>query len=181
MPTQKWKSHRPLPTTTSTTGFFPAKQIVKDVWIGSEGDSASPEFFRKHGIRLLVNASANIPMRVPSGVRTYRVPLDDDPAANATMLLHFPVVVPLIDEAVKYGEGVLVHCRAGMQRSASVVAAYLMYKRRIGAAKAMELINAKKPETFWPAPTFCKALYQWEKDLGISSGENNKKNTNNKK
>ena len=160
---RRWRSGRQLPKVNAQ--FYPAKQIIKNLWIGSEGDSASPAFFKKHNIRLVVNATASIPMLASPDVRSYRIPVDDAPDENETMLRHFPTVVLLIDEVLSHGQGVLVHCRAGMQRSAAVVAAYLMWKRGLTADQAFEYINKRKAETFWPVPTFEVALRAWESTM----------------
>ena len=162
-PRRRWRSRRKLPRATGS--YFPAKEIVKNLWIGSEGDSKDGEFFRAHTIRLVVNATANIPVKAPPEVRSYRVPVDDHPSENETMLRHLPVVVVAIDDVLRYNQGVLVHCRAGMQRSAAVVAGYLMWKRGMTADQVFEFINRKKHETFWPVPTFEKALRAWESHL----------------
>lgn len=159
----RWRSKRTLPRVSGS--FFPAKQIIPGLWIGSEGDSRNPSFFKKHDIRLVVNATGTIPIKAPADVKSYRIPVDDSPDENPTMLSHFPLVVVAIDDVLKYGHGVLVHCRAGMQRSAAVVAAYLMWKRGLTANQAFEFINKRKHETFWPVPTFEKALRAWEAQL----------------
>ena len=159
----RWRYHRQLPTTDKQ--FYPAKQIIKNLWIGSEGDSSSDAFFKKHDIRLVVNATSNIPFSTWPEVQTIRVPVDDHPDENETMLAHLPVVVLAIDDVLDHGHGVLVHCRAGMQRSAGVVAGYLMWKRGLTADQALEFINKKKPETFWPRATFDTALRAWEQAL----------------
>lgn len=156
----RWRSRRKLPAVSGP--FFPAKEIVKNLWIGSEGDSADAAFFARHNIGLVVNATANLPFKAPADVQTYRVPVDDDPGENDVMLRHLPVVVLLIDDVLRHGKGVLVHCRAGMQRSAAVVAGYLMWKRGLTANRAFDFINRKKAETFWPVPTFERALRAWE-------------------
>lgn len=160
---KRWKSNRSLPSATGP--FFPAKQIIPNLWIGSEGDSRNMSFYNTHRIRFVVNATGSIPFRAPPDVRTYRIPVDDDPSENDVMLRHFPIVVLEIDDVLSHGNGVLVHCRAGMQRSAAVVAAYLMWKRGKTATQALDFINAKKHETFWPVATFEEALRAWEQVL----------------
>lgn len=161
--TGRWRSRRKLPTVNGS--YFPAKEITKNLWIGSEGDSADGAFFQRHNIGLVVNATGNIPIKVPADVQSYRVPVDDDPKENDVMLRHLPVVVLMMDDVLSHGKGVLVHCRAGMQRSAAVVAGYLMWKRGLTANKAFDYINRKKTETFWPVPTFERALRAWEDTL----------------
>ncbi|KDN53136.1 hypothetical protein K437DRAFT_289675 [Tilletiaria anomala UBC 951] len=41
---------------------------------------------------------------------------------------------------------VLVHCQAGISRSATLVAAYLMWRRGISTSAALELIRARRPQ-----------------------------------
>lgn len=146
-------------------GYFPAREIRPGLWIGSEGDSKSASFVEKHDIALVVNCSKTIPMLNLPGVEYYRIPIDDATDQNDTILSHFPVVVRAIDSVLQRGKGVLVHCRAGMQRSAATVAAYLMFKYGLSAKNAIAAIKARKSETFWPTPTFAEALQKYEKQL----------------
>lgn len=159
----RWKSHRPLPYVEGS--HFPAKEIIPRLWIGSEVDARDRDFLAAHDIRLVVNATNNIPVSLPRGVASYRVPLDDHPSENEAMLRHLPIAVEAIDDVLRHGQGVLVHCRAGMQRSAAVVAAYLMWKRGLTADQAFEFINRIKHETFYPVPTFEQALRAWGQRL----------------
>jgi protein-tyrosine phosphatase len=125
--------------------FYPAKQVSRGLWVGSEGNARNARFLRDKNIGLIVNASRHIPMYFPHGpARTYRIPVDDDPRCNRTMLRHWPVVVAAIDDTLRSGKAVLVHCRAGMQRSAATAAAYLMWKRGLTADAAMALVRRRK-------------------------------------
>lgn len=45
--------------------------------------------------------------------------------------------------------GVLVHCQAGMSRSATVIAAYLMHTLELDPMDAMEMIRYKRPIVEW--------------------------------
>lgn len=146
-------------------GYFPAKEIRPGLWIGSEGDSQNPNFMRKHNIAFVVNCSKNIPFKRVEGVDQYRIPIDDSTSNSDIILSHWPIVVRAIDSVLERGKGVLVHCRAGMQRSAATVAAYLMYKYNVSASNAMAAIKSRKNETFWPTPTFGAALKRYEKQL----------------
>lgn len=138
--------------------FYPAKRITPyQLWIGSEADSKNAEAARRHGVGLIVNCTRNIPARVPR-VRHVRVPIDDSSDEAGTFLAHLPVVVRLIDEHLSKGQGVLVHCYAGVSRSASVVAAYLMYKEGLSPRQAMARIRRIKPETFGDSPNFLRPL-----------------------
>lgn len=152
--------------------YYPAKEIIPGLWIGSEADATNPKFTRG---KFVVNCTGRVPMPANGNAEgTYRVPIDDDPAEHATLLKHLPVVVRLIDENLSHGVPVLVHCRAGMQRSAACVAAYLMYKYRMTWDEARKFIQSKKPETFTSdgetlRPTFNKTLKVYESLLRMKN------------
>ena len=147
------------------TSYYPAKEIVPGLWVGSQGDSENPKFMRSRRVGLVVNASRNIPMSFGQTIQSYRIPVDDDPSMNDTMLRHWPLVVPQIDDVLASGKAVLVHCRAGMQRSAATAAAYVMWKCGLTAQRAMAYLQSRKAETFYPVATFERALQAWEKRL----------------
>lgn len=154
-------------------GYFPAKMIVKNLWIGSEGDSQDPQFMAENDIAFVVNCSRNIEFLNVPGIEYYRIPIDDANDENEVLLSHLPIVVRAIDSVLARGKGVLVHCRAGMSRSASTVAAYLMYKYNVSAKNAISAIKNRKKETFWPVPVFANALSKYEKQLAaFNSGYN---------
>lgn len=146
------------------TTYFPAKKIIENLWIGSQGDSEDAAFMKKHDIQLIVNCSRDIPFSFKK-IKGYRVPVHDSKSETETILSHWPATSVAIDEVLRRGHGVLVHCRAGMQRSAATVAAYLMYKTGASAAAAMRSIKSKKKETFYPTATFDDALEKWQREL----------------
>ena len=138
--------------------FYPGKRVAPyNLWIGSKGDSANVTAARRRGIGLVVNCTRDIPRHL-AGVRFLRVPVDDAQDEGGTFLAHLPRIVAAIDQHLSAGQGVLVHCYAGVSRSASVVAAYLMAKEGLTPAQAMARIRRLKPETFQPSPTFLRPL-----------------------
>ena len=70
-------------------------------------------------------------------------------------------VVYKLTQEVKNGP-VLVHCHAGMQRSAAVVAMYLIANYKMKSDKAMEYIKGKRPIAFTPAPNFLRSIKGFE-------------------
>lgn len=137
---------------------YPAKQVRPyKLWIGSERDSEDAGAALKHNVGLIVNCTRDIPFTVP-GVKHVRVPLHDSPAETSTFLRHFAKAVGAIDEHLQKGDTVLVHCFAGISRSASVVAAYLMLREGLTPREAIKRIQGCKPETFGRSPNFLEAL-----------------------
>jgi rhodanese-related sulfurtransferase len=106
----------------------------------------------------IVNCSRDLPMRSPNGIR---LPIDDAPAENERMLNFFPGVTRLIRERLRSGDEVIVHCWAGQQRSAAVVAAYLMRYERISKERAMAFVRRCKTDAFSWGATFDPALTAW--------------------
>jgi protein-tyrosine phosphatase len=112
-------------------------EIVPGLWLGNEEASQSDEFLKKANIGVIVNATKHIPCKWKKAhfvnVDYYRVPVNDpgptsdlDQEDNKIMLSHLPHVVKYININLKSNKNVLVHCHAGIQRSAAIVLAYLM-------------------------------------------------------
>ena len=65
---------------------------------------------------------------------------DDAPIGD-----HFESCVAFIREAISGGGGVYVHCFAGISRSPSMVAAYLIAEHGMSALVALDFIKARRP------------------------------------
>jgi hypothetical protein len=72
--------------------------------------------------------------------------------------------VKFIDEQRKAGRTVYVHCRAGVNRSSTVVAAYLMWRDHLTRDEALEIIRGKR-RRIMPFPAYQDYLSEWEKSL----------------
>ncbi|KAF3933622.1 hypothetical protein ABW19_dt0208951 [Dactylella cylindrospora] len=68
---------------------------------------------------------------------------DDDESAN--LIEHFATTNAFIDEGIQGGGGVLVHCAVGISRSVTIATAYLIYKNRIPADLALEIVQKSRP------------------------------------
>jgi hypothetical protein len=75
--------------------------------------------------------------------------------------------VAFVDEQRKAGLPVYVHCRAGVNRSVTVVAAYLMWRDRLSRDQALALIQSKRPRA-GPFEVYREYLSEWEKSLASS-------------
>jgi hypothetical protein len=138
--------------------FYPAKQLAPNVWVGSRADAHDVAFMRRANIRHVINCTKDVAFKFPR-LNGFRIPVDDDFGENATMARHLPIAVSVIESATSFGnEGVLVHCVAGMQRSATVVCALLMKRNGWAPSQAMRYMQSIKKETFRPYPTFSRAL-----------------------
>ena len=147
--------------------FFPARQVLSGLYIGSKADAQSAAFMRSRRIGLVVNCTRDIPNYFEN--RAYgaggrpeylRVGVHDAQSENGEMLRLLPRACTTIDRALRENRPVLVHCYAGVQRSATVVAAYIKKKYGLSTQDAMACVRSRKQECFSPRPTFQWALHK---------------------
>ena len=73
----------------------------------------------------------------------HRLMVDDEPTEQISRL--FSKTTQIIADAVAANEPVLVHCAAGMSRSVTIVAAYLISTHSLTAAEAVAYIKKRRP------------------------------------
>lgn len=76
----------------------------------------------------------------------------------------FEKAFTFIDTQVNAGNQVLIHCRAGQSRSATLLAAYIMKKTGCTAAEALNWIATKRP-IIYPQQPFLDLLHAYELEL----------------
>jgi len=142
--------------------YYKPKRITNHVWVGSRATAADPVFLKKNEIKFVVNCSKDIPKY--SEIPMLRVPVNDSPQDTEKMGKFLKMASLAIRDVTRYNGNVLIHCYAGMNRSATVAAAYLMTIKGLTAQQAMDIIKKKKPETFTPM-NFRPALKSYEETL----------------
>jgi len=109
---------------------------------------------------ILSICSDPIPAELPeAGIRHKRISVED--VDYADLLIHLPSACHFIDQALRSGGVVLVHCVQGISRSAAVVAAYLMWSRRVNSTQALEMVRTAR-DHIWPNPGFQEQLVLFE-------------------
>jgi len=140
-----------------------ADEILPGLWLGNKHAAANTNFLRKHDIRVVFNCTKQLPFD-PTIRRSYRVPVDDNlqPAEISNMETWAPEIIYKLFMERKAGRKVLVHCHAGMQRSAAVVAMYLIAVYGFTADEAMSFIHKKRDIAFTPSANFEPAIRGFE-------------------
>uniref|UniRef100_A0A0G4HRF3 protein-tyrosine-phosphatase n=1 Tax=Chromera velia CCMP2878 TaxID=1169474 RepID=A0A0G4HRF3_9ALVE len=77
---------------------------------------------------------------------------------------YFDRCIKEINRRLKDGESVLVHCRSGKSRSASIVLAYLMASRGMSLVEGVMMLREKRPVVY-PNKAFFLSLIHLEKRL----------------
>ncbi|KAI0077153.1 DSPc-domain-containing protein [Panus rudis PR-1116 ss-1] len=98
----------------------------------------------------------------------YRLDIMD--STTADLKPHLEATVRWIDEKLRKGANVLVHCQQGVSRSAAVVIAYLIYTHNMSYDSAFDLVKRKRA-CIKPNSGFVRALQEWEKQWRSPPGE----------
>jgi hypothetical protein len=140
------------------------------LWLGSEAAARSASWLQLTGVTAIVNCAFNSePLeesaRIAAGVTSYtRLPLVDAsslPGQDSAGLIR--AGAEAIAAAFRGGchERVLVHCVAGISRSASAVLAYLVLHEGLSLAAAAAALKAARP-VMYPNRGFWQALQEIE-------------------
>jgi len=99
--------------------------------------------------------------------KQYRVPVDDNLKEEEirNMELWSPEIAHKLLTLYNKGHTILVHCYAGMQRSAACVAMLLIALKHITAEAAMKHIISRRPIAFQPGANFGRAIAFFERDF----------------
>ncbi|KAF9225740.1 hypothetical protein BS17DRAFT_777609 [Gyrodon lividus] len=119
-------------------------EIVPNLWIGNLPSALDVESLKAKNIFSVVTAMRG-KVIINATFNKYQINIDD--SADEDVLVHFLPSISFIQKELDKGRGVLVHCQAGISRSATIVTAYLMYTQKIDAAAALDLIKAVRPHT----------------------------------
>lgn len=103
--------------------------------------SSSNSFFAF--ISSVTSYSASYLVNSDEQVDKMRIEVDDSP--DQDLLTHFDETHKFISEAIANDGVVLVHCAAGVSRSASVVIAYIMKEMKLKYGPSKELVQRSRP------------------------------------
>ena len=130
-----------------------ANEIVPGLWVGDQHAAQDPYFFSKYQIKAVVNVTKDIPNAFAKhGVIYLRIPVDDSLKREDInkMTMYLPKAMEFLrQQHLIRGKNVLVHCHAGIQRSATVTVAYLhaFYKKTI--PEAIHQVISRRPVAFF--------------------------------
>ncbi|XP_028323440.1 uncharacterized protein LOC114476249 [Gouania willdenowi] len=137
--------------------------ILPFLYLGNERDAQDLDLLLRLNIGYVVNITTHLPLyHVTSGLRYKRLPATDNSKQNLRQ--YFEEVFEFIEEAYQSGQGVLVHCQAGVSRSATIVIAYLMKHTLMTMTDAYKYVRSRRPVVS-PNLNFMGQLLEFERDL----------------
>ncbi|EFX64221.1 hypothetical protein DAPPUDRAFT_66371, partial [Daphnia pulex] len=116
-------------------------------------------------IQVVFNCTKNLPFSYMVPVR-YRIPVDDNLQEEEirNMALWSVEIAHKIMSEYNKGKTILVHCMAGMQRSAAAVAFFLIANNRMKMEDAMAYIRQRRPIAFTPGANFEDSIRYFTKE-----------------
>ncbi|KAH8274946.1 hypothetical protein KR018_001788 [Drosophila ironensis] len=122
----------------------PACILSEFLYLGSQ-DAVSAENVLKYKLTHILSVGIETPsVELPAAVRCKHLPCLDLPETDLMQYV-LPVSIEFIEEAQRSRGCVLVHCNAGVSRSASVVIGYLMQRRDMCYEEAYNLVKSWRP------------------------------------
>uniref|UniRef100_A0A8C1P1E6 Dual specificity phosphatase 16 n=1 Tax=Cyprinus carpio TaxID=7962 RepID=A0A8C1P1E6_CYPCA len=142
-------------------------RILPHLYLGCQRDVLNQELMQQNDIAYVLNASNTCPKPdfIPDS-HFLRVPVNDSFCEK---------ILPWLDRSVEFIEkakasnaSVLVHCLAGISRSATIAIAYIMKRMDMSLDEAYRFVKEKRP-TISPNFNFLGQLLDFEKKLKSAS------------
>jgi protein-tyrosine phosphatase len=152
--------------------------VIPNLYIGSKIELENESVPLTPG-DLNINAASNyFHYNAPPGVIQLNLPWEDNfyQKLNENEILFN--IVKFMDSFLERNKKVFVNCYAGVSRSASIVIAYLMYKKNISFIQAFEFLKMKR-SIVSPNLSFIDQLSSLETPLQDLNPHNKKKFVNN--
>ena len=145
-----------------------ANEIVKGLWLGDMESAESDAFFKINNIKAVINCTPDVPNKY-KGVDYMKINIDD--SLKKVDIDKMTQVLPSAVEFIRQkrdreGKNVLVHCHAGMQRSAAIVAAYLCNCYNMCLDHCVAHIMEQRPVAFHHGKhiNFSDSLFRFQKE-----------------
>ncbi|XP_072834978.1 dual specificity protein phosphatase 2 [Pogona vitticeps] len=137
-------------------------EILPFLYLGSCYHSSNREVLESLGITAVLNVSSSCPNHFEGRFLYKSIPVEDSHMADISVW--FQEAIHFID-SVKSSEGrVLVHCQAGISRSATICLAYLIQSRRVRLEEAFDFVKQRRG-VISPNFGFMGQLLQFETEV----------------
>ena len=145
-------------------------QITDTIYLGNVEAAFDIPKLKKLGIRKILTVMSAFGNHYSENAFIHKtIDIDDDYESN--IICYFKECLLFMDGYDK----VFVHCAAGMSRSATIVVAYLMWKRKLSLNEAIKFVKNKRP-VISPNLNFMRQLEIFEELLKKKNYDLNKIN-----
>jgi protein tyrosine phosphatase len=141
-----------------------ANEIVPNLWLGNFQDSHLEPWINQFDI--IINCTKELPF-CDLNCKQIRIPIDDnlEPIEIENLYKCLDMITEFIHIQLLKGKKIFVHCFAGVQRSASVIVAYLLRYSGLSLDECIKCVLSKRPIIFQPMCNFRPALDKFNNSL----------------
>ncbi|XP_059920441.1 dual specificity protein phosphatase 14 [Gadus macrocephalus] len=137
-------------------------QVTPQLYLSNVRAASDASVLQRFNISCIINVSENKASHPCPGVDYVHIPVADSP--STTLCDHFHRVADKIDLVCRSDGRTLVHCNAGVSRSATLCIAYLMKHHNNSLLEAHGWVRSSRP-IIRPNVGFWKQLIDYEKEL----------------
>ena len=136
-------------------------RITKNIYIGDYKSSYNNKYFD-----VIINCTDSLPFYSKNTInRRFHIKDDLSFKSNIQFLKQIGSLLQFIHTYDQMNKKILVHCHVGMQRSAAVIASYLMKYHNLTCNQSKSYIKRQHPRAFFTGSNFNIALYTIEKNI----------------
>ncbi|CDW78718.1 leucine rich repeat and phosphatase domain containing protein [Stylonychia lemnae] len=137
-------------------------QILPNLYMSNVYAAENQQILQELKITHIVTVSAGIKPKYPSFYNYKVILVDDNPKFDVKQ--YFWDAIQFVEDAVQNNGVVLIHCAAGMSRSAAITIAYLMWKNKWTFKEAYDFGRSKRNKMF-PNLGFQSQLRMFESEI----------------
>ncbi|KAF5300397.1 hypothetical protein FQR65_LT01018 [Abscondita terminalis] len=147
---------------------YPASRILPFLYLGNSKDASNLSYLQDLGTTCVLNVTTSLNgYHEECGITYKQIPASDSLHQNLEQ--YFEEAFEFIEQARKRGACVLVHCQAGISRSATIAIAYIMKYKQLPLVEAYKIVKSERPII---SPNFNFIGQLWELQESLCNGKN---------